>query len=304
MQLGFVSALFHDLGLHEVLDFAATENFDCVELVCWPQHQDDPRLQGVCHVDVANLSDDDAEQIRKAAAERGLQISGLGYYPNPLHPDEHVAGFVVDHLKKVISAAPRLGIDRVNTFIGRDWWKSVDDNWPRMQQTWGPILEHAERENVRVGIENCPMLFRQDQWPGGENLATCPAVWRRLFAEFPSPNLGLNFDPSHLIWQHIDYLEPIAEFADRIFHTHAKDARLDRRALSQLGLQAFPTEYHTAKLPGLGEVDWSAFISKLRDIRYDGPVCVEVEDHSFDGSLESRKDALRLSARYLRQFII
>ncbi len=304
MQLGFVSAVFRDLNLNDVLDFAAAEDFDCVELVCWPAHHDDPRLGGICHVNVDDLSDERAGEIRQNVAERNLSIGSLGYYPNPLHPDEWVANFVVDHLKKVISAAPRLGIDRVNTFIGRDWRKTVDENWPRLQQTWEPIVQHAERQGVRLGIENCPMLFRQDQWPGGENLATCPAIWRRLFEEFPSANLGLNYDPSHLVWQHIDCIEPVAEFAGRIFHAHAKDARLDRQALSQLGLQAMPWEYHTAKIPGLGEVDWAAFISKLRDVRYSGPVCIEVEDHSFDESLESRKNALRLSARYLRQFVI
>ncbi len=292
MQLGFVSAVFGDLNLDEVLDFADAEGFDCVELA------------GVSHLHVDDLSDERVAEVRQKFADRNLSLSALAYYPNPLHPDEWVANAVVEHLKKVISAAPRLGLDQVNTFIGRDWTKSIDENWPRVQQTWGPILQHAEHCGVKLGIENCPMLFRRDQWPGGENLATCPAVWRRLFAEFPSSNLGLNFDPSHLIWQHIDYLEPVKEFADRIFHTHAKDARLDRRALSQLGLQAFPTEYHTPKIPGLGEVDWSAFISELRDIGYDGPICIEVEDDSFAGSLDSRKDALRLSLRYLRQFVI
>jgi sugar phosphate isomerase/epimerase len=191
----------------------------------------------------------------------------------------------------------------MNTFVGRDWTKSVDDNWPQFLDVWKPLVRFAEEHNVRVGIENCPMFFSSDEWPGGKNLAASPAIWRRMFADIPSGYFGLNFDPSHLVWQQMDYLQPLREFADRIFHVHAKDVRIDRDRLNDVGILAHPLEYHTPKLPGLGEVDWGRFFSVLGDTGFRGPVCVEVEDRAYEGSLELRKASLRQSATFLRNFI-
>jgi sugar phosphate isomerase/epimerase len=203
----------------------------------------------------------------------------------------------------VIQAAALLGLNTVNTFIGRDWQRSVEDNWPRMLEVWKPLVAFAEGHGVRIGIENCPMLFTNDEWPGGKNLATSPRLWRRLFDEIGSPNLGLNYDPSHLVWQQMDYLAPLRAFADRLFHIHAKDARLDRDRLNDVGILAHPNEYHTPKLPGLGDVDWGRFFSVLTDVRYRGAVCVEVEDRAYEDSLASRQAALRQSATFLRNYI-
>jgi sugar phosphate isomerase/epimerase len=191
----------------------------------------------------------------------------------------------------------------MNTFIGRDWTKSVADNWPRLLQTWEPIVRFAEHHEVRIGIENCPMLFSKDEWPGGKNLAVSPAIWRKLFADLGSHNLGLNYDPSHMIWQQMDYLAPLREFKDRLFHIHAKDVRIDRHRLNEVGILAHPNEYHTPKLPGMGDVDWGQFFSYLTDAGYRGPVCVEVEDRAYEDTLDSRKASLRQSATYLRNFI-
>ena len=209
----------------------------------------------------------------------------------------------LQHLKRVIAAAPLLGVHTVNTFVGRDWSRSVADNWARFEEVWRPLVAFAEDQGVRIAIENCPMLFTRDEWPGGKNLAHSPAVWRRMFEAIPSKSFGLNYDPSHLVWQQIDYVKPLWEFSDRIFHVHAKDVRLDKRRLDDVGILATPLEYHTPKLPGLGEINWGRFISVLGDVGYRGPVCVEVEDRAYEGSLELRKAALRQSARYLRQFL-
>jgi len=168
---------------------------------------------------------------------------------------------------------------------------------------WKPLVKFAEDHGVRIGIENCPMLYTGDEWPGGKNLAYCPAVWRRMFEEIPSQSLGLNYDPSHLVWQQMDYVSPLDEFADRIFHVHAKDARVDESRLADVGILATPLEYHTPKLPGLGDVEWGPFLSALTDIGYAGPVCIEVEDRAYEASLETRKEALRQSARFLWQFM-
>jgi sugar phosphate isomerase/epimerase len=191
----------------------------------------------------------------------------------------------------------------MNTFIGRDPAKSVDDNWPLFLETWPSIVEEAAAANVNIGIENCPMFFSSDEWPGGKNLAHSPAVWRRMFDAIPSANFGLNYDPSHLVWQMMDPVAPLWEFKDRLHHAHAKDARVDRHRLNEVGIMANPLQYHQPKLPGLGEVNWGQFFSVLGDVGYTGAVCIEVEDRPYESSLEGRKDALRQSARYLRQFL-
>jgi sugar phosphate isomerase/epimerase len=303
VKLGFVSAILPDLSLEEVVAFAREAGYDCVEVMCWPRGRAERRYAGVTHVDVAELSDAAVADVRAITSRHGVEISGLGYYPNPLAPDRAEAAVYVEHIRRVILAAERLGVGVVNSFVGRDWTRSIDDNWPRFRETWPDLIAFAEQHGVRVGIENCPMLFTADEWPGGKNLAISPAVWRRMFAEIPSPSWGLNYDPSHMIWQHMDYLAPIRDFADRLVHVHAKDVRLDRARLDQVGIMAPPNDYHTPKLPGLGDVDWGQFFSLLSDVGYAGPVCVEVEDRAYEGSLEARKRSLAQSARYLRQFM-
>ncbi len=304
MKLGFVSAILPDLTLEEVFEFAAENQFACVELMCWPASgRDKRRYAGITHVDVDGFGKREASHVNGLAKAFGVEISGLGYYPNPLCPNAREAKVYTDHIRKVIKASALLGVNRTNTFVGRDWTKSVEDNWPRFKKTWKPIIALAEKAGVKVGIENCPMLFTKDEWPGGKNLATTPAIWRRMFEDIPSDHFGLNYDPSHMVWQHMDYIQPIRDFAHKFFHVHAKDVRVDEDRLNQVGILAHPLEYHSPKLPGLGEVDWGRFCSVLGDAGYTGPVCVEVEDRAYEGSLELRKESLRQSGRYLRQFL-
>ncbi|GIW87533.1 MAG: hypothetical protein KatS3mg108_1857 [Isosphaeraceae bacterium] len=304
MRLGFVTAILPELTLDEVLAFAAETGYSTVEVMCWPPGKAERRYAGVTHIDVAALDPAAVRSVREAQNRHGVSISALGYYPNPLAPDATEAGLAVAHLERVIEASSELGIGLVTSFIGRDPGRSIDENWPRMLETWGPLVDRAAALGVRIAIENCPMLFTADEWPGGKNLATTPAIWRRLFADIGRPNLGLNYDPSHLIWQQIDYLKPIREFADRIFHVHAKDARIDQAALDEHGVLSYPKLWHTPKLPGLGDVRWGSFFAALGDIGYQGPVAVEVEDRSFEGSLDRRKASLLLSRRYLEQFVV
>jgi sugar phosphate isomerase/epimerase len=304
MKLGFVSAIVPELSLDEVLSLAKAEGFACVELMCWPRGKAERRYAGVTHVEVENLDQRGADRIREATAKAGVAISGLGYYPNPLSPDPAESCTCVEHIKRVIAASKLLGVGLVNTFIGRDWTRSVDDNWPRFLEVWRPLIKYAEEQEVRIGIENCAMLFTRDEWPGGKNLAHSPAIWRRMFQDIPSPYFGLNYDPSHLVWQQMDRVKPIYEFRDRIFHVHAKDAKLLRDKLDDVGILAAPLEYHRPKLPGLGDVEWGKVISALTDIGYRGPVCIEVEDRAFEGDLESRRQALRVSRAYLSQYLV
>jgi len=301
MQLGFVSAILGDLSLEQVLEFARDEGFANVEVMCWPPGGADRRYAGVTHLDATQFTDDDARRVRALLDRTGVAMSGLGYYPNPLDPDAAHRRTVAEHLKKVMTAAQKLGVGVVNTFIGRDPALSAEANWPRVREVWPELVRHAEACGVRLGIENCPMLFSKDEWPGGKNLATTPALWRALFEALPSPSLGLNFDPSHLVWQHIDYVRCVREFGPRIVHFHAKDTRVDADRLYAVGSQGLG--WHTAKIPGLGDVDWGALFSALTDAGYRGAVSIEVEDRAFEGSLADRQRALRQSKRYLEQFV-
>ena len=298
MKLGFATAILPDLSLGEVAQFAAATGYECIEVMCWPPSKADRRYAGITHIDVTDFDTDAAAKVQETIASTGVSISALGYYPNPLAPGEEAENSVA-HLRKVIAAAPLLGLDIVNTFIGRDWNLSIDANWPRFLETWKPLVAHAAEHGVRIGIENCPMLFTADEWPGGKNLAISPALWRRMFEAIPDANFGLNYDPSHLVWQHMDWLAPLTEFAPRIFHVHAKDVAIDRAALNNVGILAYPLEYHAPKLPGRGDIDWATFCDALRASGYDGPVCVEVEDREFEDTLEARKESLRLSHQHL-----
>jgi len=303
IKLGFVSAILADQTFEEVISFAAQTGYSCVEIMCWPVGKAERRYAGVTHINVADLSKKKIDEIHNTLEQKGVTISGLGYYPNPLEANKKNADRYVAHIKKVIDAAQRLGLENVNTFIGRDHQSSVEDNFKRFRKVWPGIVKYAEKRGVKIGIENCPMFFTNDEWPGGKNLASSPAIWRRMFEEIPSDNFGLNYDPSHLVWQFMDYIKPIYEFKERIFHVHIKDAKLMREKLNDVGILATPLSFHNPKLPGLGDVDWGKFFSALTDIGYDGAACVEVEDRSYEGSLQMRKRSLIQSREYLKQFL-
>ena len=302
MKLGFVSAILPELSLEQVLAFARDENFACVEVMCWPVGRAERKYAGVTHLDVAGFTRARADDANALGARHGVSFSALGYYPNPLDPDRAAARRVVAHLKKVILAAEKLGLKNVNTFVGRDWTKSVDDNWPRFLQTWRPLIAFAEDHGIRVGIENCPMLFTRDEWPGGKNLFTTPVIWRRAFSDIPSKHFGLNYDPSHFVLQQMDPASPLREFQDKLFHLHAKDVKMRRDRLDDVGVFAHPLEWHQPRIPGYGEMDWGKFMSALMETTYRGPVCIEVEDDTFGKTLEGRKDAVRVAGNVLRPY--
>ena len=304
IKLGFVSAILADLPFEEVVEFASESRFACVEIMCWPVGKAERRYAGVTHIDVNDLGPERVSSIQEVLDKNGITISALGYYPNPLDANREQAAFVVEHIKKVITASARLGIGVMNTFIGRDPGKNIEHNFEAFKETWPSIIKHAEEQNVRIGIENCPMYFSADEWPAGKNLAYCPAIWRRMFAEIPSGHFGLNYDPSHLLWQHIDYIKPLYEFQDRIFHVHIKDAKLHRERLDDVGILATPLEFHTPKLPGLGDVDWGSFFSALTDVGYRGAACIEVEDRAYEGSDAIIRGSLIQSRNFLQQFVI
>lgn len=302
-HLGFVSAILAEKPFKEVVHFASENGFKCIEAMCWPKGgKDTRRYAGVTHIDVDTL-DTQKESIQQVLQEKEIYVSGLGYYPNPLDPNSENASVYIEHIKKLISAAPKLGIPVVNTFIGRDPGKSVDYNLDRFKEVWPDIISLAEKEGVQIGIENCPMLFTRDEWPGGKNLAISPAIWDKMFNMIPSDNFGLNYDPSHLVWMQMDEIQPIYDFKDKLFHIHLKDVKVYKDKLDKVGILAYPLEYHSPKIPGLGDVRWRDFFSALTTVGYKGPVCIEVEDKAFEGSEEDVRAAILTSRNYLRQFL-
>lgn len=306
MKLGFVSAILDGWTFEEMVDAAAAMGYECVEVACWPQGKAERRYAGVSHIDVEAVLADDAyaKHILDYTAAKGVAISALAFYPNTMDGDLEKRAAAIGHLKKVIAASAKLGINLVTTFIGRNQTKTVEQNLELFRLIWPAIIRYAEQQGVRIAIENCPMLFGADQWPGGQNLFTSPALWREMFQILPSDNFGINYDPSHFVWQMMDYIAPLYEFKDKIFHVHYKDIKLYPDRLSQVGTLAYPLMYMSPKLPGLGDVDWGQYVSALTDIGYDGPTCVEVEDRAFEGSRERVLDSLKLSYHYMRQFVI
>jgi sugar phosphate isomerase/epimerase len=301
MKLGFVSAILHDLNLEDVLTFAKDEQFDCVELMSWPVGDAERKYAGITHINSTTLSKSQAEDILAQTTKFGVEISALGYYPNILCDDAEASQKYIEHLKKVIVAAKLLDLTVVNTFIGAEHTKGLEYNFAKFKKIWPDIIRFAEDQGITIGIENCPMLFTNDEWPSGKNLAYSPAVWRRMFEVIPSKHFGLNYDPSHLVWQMIDYMAPLQEFKDRIVHTHAKDLKINYPKLRDEGILALG--WSTPKIPGYGEVEWNKYFSTLTDVGYAGAVCIEVEDVAFGKTLEGRKKALKISRNILRPFI-
>lgn len=304
MKLGLVSAILDWMSFEEMIDTISSLGYECVEAACWPSGKAERRYAGVSHIDVDELSEAKAEYILNYCKEKNVEISSLAFYPNTMDGDLEKRKANIEHLKKVIAASQKLGIGMVTTFIGRDHTKSVEENLKLFEEIWPDIIRFAEEHRVKVAIENCPMLFDETQWPGGQNLATTPKIWRRMFEIIPSGNFGLNYDPSHFVWQMMDYIQPIYEFRERIFHVHYKDIKVYPQKLKDVGIMAYPLEYMEPKLPGLGDVDWGRYVSALTDIGYDGFTCVEVEDRAFEADRERILDSLKLSKRYIEQFVI
>lgn len=301
LKLGFVSAILADYGFEHVIDYASNNEFKCVEIMCWPaENADARRYAGVSHINVDNF---DAHYINKYLTEKNVEISGLGYYPNPLDSDTKKSEFYIEHIKKIIRACNKLGVPVMNTFIGRNQHLNIQENLELFKKLWKPIIETAKIEDIKIGIENCPMFFTNDEWPGGKNLAISPAVWDRMFEAFPSPLFGLNYDPSHMVFQMMDEIKPIYQYKDRLHHIHIKDVKVYKEKLDRVGILANPLEYHSPKLPGLGDVNWRGFFAALTDVRYRGPVVIEVEDKAYEGSLEDVNSAILTSRNYVKQFL-
>ena len=305
MKVGLLTSILEQWDFEEVVDIASKIGFESLEVACWPIGDAERRYAGVSHIDVVRIAEDEEykQHILYCLNEKGITISALAYYPNTMDPDLEKRKINIQHLKKVIIAADLLNVGMVITFIGKDQFKSIDDNLKLLEQVWPDIISFAEAHKVKIAIENCPMLFGKEQWPGGQNLMSTPILWKTVFERFPSDYLGLNYDPSHLVWQQINYIKPIEEFRDKIFHVHIKDIKLLTDKLEKCGTMAYPLDYMIPKIPGLGDVKWGKFISALTDIGYDGTACIEVEDKTFENEKEDIIKSIEISKRYIQQYI-
>lgn len=303
MKLGLMTAALPNMALPELAAWAAESGFGMLEIACWPVGKAERRYAGVSHIDVAALDAAGAKQIRTIMRDNGLEISSLGYYPNPISADPTHNEMAIAHLRKVIDAAALLEVEIVGTFIGADHRKSANENMEEFARVWPRIVRYAGERGVKIAIENCPMLW-DDTWPGGSNVAYSPAIWRRMFEIIPDENFGLNYDPSHLIWQFIDYLRPISEFRERIFHVHAKDMEINQEMLYQDGILGCGFRWAIPRLPGLGDVRWDRFIAALYATGYDFVISIEHEDRKFEGTEELVKRGFYLSRNVLAPLIV
>ena len=301
IKLGLHTSILGDLSFEEGVDFSASLGFESLEVCCWPVEPAARRYAGVTHIDVDGLTEEKAKYYVDYAAGRGISIAALAYFPNPLSDEPEVAEKARKHLHKVIDAAALMGVNLVTTFIGKDKTRTVEDNIGLMKQVWPPILSYAKDKGVRIAIENCPMYFSKDEWPGGNNLASTPQVWREMFAM--GDNIGLCFDPSHMILLGMDVTKPVVEFSDRIYHMHFKDLRIDQEKVDEYGRFSYPGLWHTPKLPGFGDVNFPLLITKLYETGYTGSACLECEDRAFEGSVEDAKRGITIAYRYLRNYI-
>ena len=302
MKLGILTVPFAETPLTKVADWAAGAGFETLEIACWPASGTETRrYAGTSHINVDGLSAAQAKDIAADIAGRGLSISGLGYYPNPLHADADHRAQVIGHLKKVITAAGLMGVGVVNTFVGGDRALTLDENWARAEAIFPAIVAHARENGVTLAFENCPMIFSHDEWPGGHNIAYSPRIWRRILESWDG--VGMNFDPSHLVLQMIDQARFIREFGPRMVHVHAKDLMIDRDGLYERGILSMGMGWQVPRMPGLGEVDWPGFFAGLYRAGYDGPVVIEHEDRDFEGSEEKVNRGFLLARDVLRPFI-
>jgi len=310
MKIGVMSAAFPKWSLEKLATWASESGFQMLEIACWPAGEaKDRKYGGVVHIDVDALTPATASEINAMLAEKGLEISALGYYPNPLHPDPAHREHVIAHLKKVIVGAEMLGVGIVGTFVGRtwnpeltgrDWQKDLDYNFEEFMEVWPGIVEFAAEHNVKIAIEHCPMLWA-DTWPGGSNLPHSPALLHRMFEAVPDENFGLNFDPSHLVWQQIDYIRFIYDFGERIFHVHAKDMAIDEEMFYQDGILGCGFRWQIPRLPQ-GLIDWQELVAALYDVGYDFVLSIEHEDRNWEKTEELVKRGFLLAKKTLELY--
>jgi len=274
VQIGFCAQF-----TEEHINFAAREGFEYIEIEgtsAWSR--------------LMQASDEEVEARTRLLKQTGVKVSGVIHAANFLSADEGVANAARKEFYTLLDHCVRLGGDVVATSTGRDDSISLEDNFRKIPDVFGPMVEAARSRGVRIAFENCP---------GHNQLATTPENWEKIFSQLDAPDVGLEFDPSHLVWQGIDYLAAAREFESKIIRVHAKDTQVYPDRLNRCGY--FGEGWWTYRLPGYGLIDWHAFFQILREAGYDGPVHIEHEDPYFAG--ERAWEGLRIGKRFLSQFV-
>ena len=307
MYIGFLTGCLGALPLKEKAKWASEQGFKALELSCWPRVN--TRDFSGSEIDVANFTQEEADEIKSYFKEYGLTISSIAYYDNNLDRDLEKRSFINNHFKKCVDAAVLLGVSAVGTFIGRNTDKSLEENFDEFEVVFKDLVEYAEEKGIQVVIENCPMTGWQAKGVPG-TISYTPELWREMFKRVPNKNFGLNYDPSHLHSMLIDYITPIKEFGDRIFHVHAKDTEVFDDKLKtygifdkQLNVNQDDYGYWRYRMPGLGQVDFKSLIKELKEIGYDGVVSIEHEDPLYGGSEENVKEGLQLGINFLKELV-
>ena len=248
----------------------------------------------------------DEKLYRNVLNKFNINISALTYCRNYLSTDNEEAEHHIKELHRRIDFASELGIEKIVTSTGID--KSTEEriydradsirktpirSLEKFEEVFTPIVKHAEDKGVNICFENCPLMG---------NIAISPKMWREIFKIFPNANIGLAYDPSHLVWQMIDPYVFIPEFKDRIFHVHAKDTKIDREKLSACGILT-DFSWWQYVIPGHGELDWRRLIDALKANGFDGTISIEHEDAHYEDSLELMQKGLVLGKNYLKEFL-
>ena len=275
MRVGFITRYDRTADM----DFAAAQGFFGLELMCW-------NSDGLL---------DQADTVRRNMEERGLEIITMGFWGNNLDPSQREVW--QRRQAGVIDLAAKWNVKTVATFAGRDPTTDLAGNLKAFKEFWGPLAKRGEDKGVQICFENCPMFDPRSL--RSINIATTPAVWEQMFGEVDSPALGLQFDPSHLCWLQVDYLAALREFAPKIGLVHAKDTEMLPDVLARVGILG--RGWWRYRLPGLGAVDWKAFIGTLVEIGYTGDVAIEHEDPLYEG--EKAHEGLLLARRHLEGLI-
>ena len=267
-----------------------------------PQVADWAAAHGFTDLECGPMLPLDRAAYEQVLGEGRIGISALIYCRNYLSTDPEEAAQHLAALRERIVFAGALGIDKVVTSTGID--KSVVEglydrdpalrdrgnlirripaqSLDRVVDLFGPLVELAEKNNVRLCFENCPLMG---------NIAISPVMWKKLFERLPSDHLGLAYDPSHLVWEMIDPYTPLLEFKDKIFHIHAKDTAIDRVKLARTGILT-DFSWWSYRIPGRGELDWRQLLGQLIAEGYDGTLSLEHEDAAYEGSVEAVENGL------------
>lgn len=272
MRLGFYANYTEDTA-----KFAAETGFKSLQLSAWPDSA----------LDAENTSAQQIDAIQADLGSKDIEISALGYYPNYLDRDEAEAEAAQSYFIKVLDLAQNMGIGVVATFAGRHQSMSVEDNLPLFKEVFSRFCDEAAKREIKIAIENCPMMEVKPM--EGTNIAFSPEIWDAMFDAVPSDNLGLEMDPSHLVWLGIDYVKAVHDYGAKIFHAHAKDMEIVRPVLARTGIygqafgepEGFGHGWWRARTPGWGEVNWAAFITALIEVGYQGNLDIEHEDDVF-----------------------